>query len=134
MHPPWAKPFWPLSVRWSSPARAATIAKKLDALAAAVSPAKNKLDDERADHLSLFNIIGDPMLRMRYPGPVSLDVPATADAGCELKISGSSPMTGRATVELVVRPRPFRPAIAAPCDLPQRSGRPFIFPDGVQNG
>ena len=97
--------------------------KKLDALAAAVSPAINKLDDERADHLSLFNIIGDPMLRMRYPGPVALDVPATADAGGEVKISGASPVAGRATVELVVRRDRFAQR------LPRRASYPNDLDD-----
>ena len=77
--------------------------KKLDSLAAALSPAKNKLDAERAEHLALFNIIGDPMLRMRYPKSVPLEVPATARSGSGLQISGNSPVAGRATIELVVR-------------------------------
>lgn len=77
--------------------------KKLDSLAAAVSPAPDKLDAERAEHLSLFNIIGDPMLRLRRPQTVAIDVPATFTSGGVLEISAKSPVAGRATVELAVR-------------------------------
>ncbi|MBN2290978.1 MAG: hypothetical protein JXM70_01050, partial [Pirellulales bacterium] len=83
--------------------------EKLDALAAALNPTKTKLEVERLEHLWLFNIIGDPMLRMRYPKPVAIDVPATAESGGDLHVSGTSPVAGRAIVELVVRRDGFAP-------------------------
>jgi len=75
----------------------------LDSIARAISPAPKQLAAELAEHLLLFNLIGDPLLRLRHPQTVALDVPASATAGKRLKVTGSSPMQGRATVELVVR-------------------------------
>ncbi|HYW78904.1 MAG TPA: C25 family cysteine peptidase, partial [Thermoguttaceae bacterium] len=74
----------------------------IDSIARAVSPAPKQLAAELAEHLLLFNLIGDPLLRLRHPQPVALDVPGSAMAGTRLKVTGSSPMPGRATVELVV--------------------------------
>ena len=36
----------------------------LDAIAAAFSPAGDQLEAERAEHLDLFNLLGDPLLRV----------------------------------------------------------------------
>ena len=74
----------------------------LDALAAVVSPNSQKLAAERAEHLLLFNLIGDPLLRLRHPQPVVLQTPATAVAGGPLTVSGISGVDGRGTIELVV--------------------------------
>ncbi|MGD9719958.1 MAG: C25 family cysteine peptidase [Pirellulales bacterium] len=58
---------------------------------------------ERYEHLDLFNLLGDPLLRLPFPQPVKLAVPATALPGGALEITGHSPIAGRCTVELVVR-------------------------------
>ena len=75
----------------------------LDAVAAALSPAPEDLEAERGEHLLLFNLIGDPLLRIRYPKPVPVDVTPTAVADGSVKVSGESPIAGRATIELVAR-------------------------------
>ena len=81
----------------------------LDTVAAALSPAPKKLAAERAEHLLLFNLTGDPMLRLRHPKAVEVEVPSLiaappqATAGRTLEVSGTSPVEGRATIELVVR-------------------------------
>ncbi|KKK61029.1 hypothetical protein LCGC14_3018420, partial [marine sediment metagenome] len=75
----------------------------LDSIAKAISPAPKKLAAELAEHLLLFNLIGDPLLRLRYPQSVALEVPATTVAGGPLTVSGTCRLDGRATVELVVR-------------------------------
>ncbi|OHB69194.1 MAG: hypothetical protein A2V70_02160 [Planctomycetes bacterium RBG_13_63_9] len=94
----------------------------IDAIAAGISPAPKKLAVERAEHLLLFNLFGDPLLRLRYPKPVELEVPATATAGEPLEVRGVSPVAGRATIELVVhRARlTFKPPDRA--EYPQTSG------------
>jgi len=74
----------------------------LDGIAAAISPAPKMLAEERAEHVQMFNLIGDPLLRIRHPKPIALDVPATAAAGKPLKITGTCPIDGRGTVELAV--------------------------------
>ena len=75
----------------------------LDGIAKAISPAPNRLAAERAEHLLLLNLIGDPMLRLRHPKEVKLKVPPIAAAGGPLNVSGTSPVDGRGKVELVVR-------------------------------
>jgi hypothetical protein len=75
----------------------------LDSLAAAISPAPVDLPAERAEHLDLFNLIGDPLLRLRYPQSVEIEVAEQATAGTVLSIRGQSPVQGGATIELVSR-------------------------------
>ncbi len=75
----------------------------LDMLAALVSPTASKLPQERAEHLALFNLLGDPLLRCRYPQPVEIDAPATIVAGKRIAMRAVSSVDGRAIVELVVR-------------------------------
>ncbi len=74
----------------------------LDALAAVVSPMPDKLAEQRREHALLFNLIGDPLLRLRRPKPVDLSVPAEISPGGTVAVAGSSPIDGRAVVELVV--------------------------------
>ena len=50
----------------------------------------------------MFNLIGDPLLRIRHPEPIALDVPANAAAGKPLKVAGACAVDGRGTVELAV--------------------------------
>jgi hypothetical protein len=73
----------------------------LDALAAALSPAPSKLAAERQEHVLLFNLLGDPMLRLRQPKPVDIAVSGT-EAGPLLEVRGKCPIDGLATVELAV--------------------------------
>ena len=75
----------------------------LDVLSAALSGVPAKLAAERAEHVRLFNLIGDPMLRLRHPRKVTLEMARSAEAGDLLEVTGTSPVDGRATVELVVR-------------------------------
>jgi hypothetical protein len=49
----------------------------------------------------MFNLLGDPLLRLYYPDSVELEVDDKVTAGAYLAIRGTSPITGRATVELV---------------------------------
>jgi hypothetical protein len=75
--------------------------KLLDLLARAISPDPQLLDAERREHILLFNLFGDPLMRMYYPQPLSVDVPDKVMAGTHLEIRGKSPLTGTGTVELV---------------------------------
>jgi hypothetical protein len=56
----------------------------LDALAAAISPKPTKLAAERREHVLLFNLFGDPMLRLPCPEPVQIGVAGTARPGEEM--------------------------------------------------
>jgi hypothetical protein len=75
----------------------------MDALARILSPAPADLSAELEEHLDLFNLLGDPLLTLRHPAPVTLQVPASAGAGERLEVSGVSTVSGIATIELVVR-------------------------------
>ncbi|MCH8922325.1 MAG: hypothetical protein IIA67_04135 [Planctomycetes bacterium] len=75
----------------------------LDMLAKTISPKDVDLAEERKEHLHLFNLIGDPLLRLRHPEPIKVEVAGLAVAGGELRVSGRCALKGRCTLELVVR-------------------------------
>lgn len=75
----------------------------LDAIAAVVSPNGVKPADERAEHVLLFNLIGDPLLRIPHPGEATIEAPRFVTAGEMLRLAGKCDVDGHCTVELVVR-------------------------------
>lgn len=75
----------------------------LDALAAAISPAKDLLAEERLEHVQLFNLLGDPLLKLHHPREITVSLDKDATAGDEVEIRCSSPIAGRCTIELVCR-------------------------------
>jgi hypothetical protein len=99
----------------------------LDLIALAISPSPSKLDVERREHVQLFNLIGDPLLRIRYPKPVSLELPTAIGPGGRLQVDGTCPVDGRAVVELIL-PR-TQPAGEPPtrAGYPDSAGRQTEF-------
>ncbi len=75
----------------------------LDALAKALSPAPDLLDEERREHLSLFNLLGDPLLRLPRPQPLRLEVASDLSAGELAKVKLASGVGGKCTLDLVCR-------------------------------
>ncbi|MFP6675158.1 MAG: C25 family cysteine peptidase [Pirellulaceae bacterium] len=75
----------------------------LDTLAATFSPNKDHLADELREHVYLFNLIGDPLLRIRRPQPIALSVKTHQVAGGLCRVQLQSPIAGRALVEIVCR-------------------------------
>ena len=75
--------------------------KLLDLLGKAVSPTPNLLKQERLEHILLFNLFGDPLMRMPYPESIELEVADRATAGTFLEVRGTSPVSGTGIVELV---------------------------------
>lgn len=75
----------------------------LDAIASAVSPSTDLLREERIEHLSLFNLIGDPLLVIRYPEEIEVKSESSIAAGEPLQVTGRSSIDGRVTIELVCR-------------------------------
>jgi len=95
------------------PAEKSQVRDMLDSVASMVSPKESQRADERAEHVVLFNLIGDPCLRLRWPQNVSLAAVADGGDATKLVVEGDSPVAGRATIELV---RPlgqlgFRPPV-----------------------
>jgi hypothetical protein len=77
--------------------------KLLDSLARAMHPTKDDVDAERLEHLLLFNLIGDPLLRIPYPSAVHVSAPQRVTAGTSILVEGQSSIPGDAVVELVCR-------------------------------
>ena len=75
----------------------------LDPMARLLSGGKHDLADERAEHLLLFNLLGDPLLRMKYPGAVEVTAAREATPGSRIEVSGHCDSPGRLTLELVCR-------------------------------
>jgi len=77
--------------------------RSLDAVARTMSPTAAEMDAERAEHLDLFNLLGDPLLRVQYPSELSVEAPATATAGQTVIVKADAPWPGKAVIELSVR-------------------------------
>jgi hypothetical protein len=75
----------------------------LDALATWFSPQPDRLNEERLEHIQLFNLLGDPLMRLPQPGEVRLEVPDRVHAGERLIVRGTTSLAGRLTLELVCR-------------------------------
>ena len=75
----------------------------LDALAAALSPAGNTLEEERAEHLDLFTLIGDPLLQLQQPQVAQVRVAPNEPNSGTLSVVVQSPVAGKCTLELVTR-------------------------------
>lgn len=75
----------------------------LDALAAAISPAADQLPAERLEHVALFNLLGDPLLRLPQPRPVEVHVADNTRGGELLTVSGRCELAGEGWIELVCR-------------------------------
>ena len=68
-----------------------------------MSPDPQLLHSERLEHLLLFNLFGDPLLKLKYPQAVRLEVADKAMAGTHLEIRGNAPVAGRCRIVLVCR-------------------------------
>ena len=72
----------------------------LDSLAGNLSPAPGLLKEEREEHALMFNLLGDPLLRLNYPNGVKLSSLATAKIGEQLNVTFRAPVAGDAVLEL----------------------------------
>ncbi len=73
----------------------------MDALAKAVGPNGSDLTAERLEHLAIFNLIGDPLLTLPFPREMQVSAQASAGAGNQILVSGTTPCSGDCTIELV---------------------------------
>jgi hypothetical protein len=51
----------------------------------------------------LFNLLGDPLMRLQHPHEITLHAHTSVTAGERLEITGSSQIAGTCTIELVCR-------------------------------
>jgi len=73
----------------------------IDAMAALLNPVDPR--DELIEHLWLFNLLGDPLLRLRQPQAIRVTCPAEIARGETIEVSAVIPIAGQATLELVPR-------------------------------
>lgn len=85
-----------------------TLRQMLQGTGLALSPSPDLLTTECWEHLSMMHLFGDPLLRLQRPEQISIEVPATAQAGTSLRVEGSSPLAGKLCVELVYPRDRFR--------------------------
>lgn len=78
-------------------------AKMLDTLAEKLNPAGTSAADERAETTQVFNLLGDPLLRIAHPAELPLSGPREILAGKSITLQGTAPFAGRCKLELVVR-------------------------------
>lgn len=72
----------------------------VDLLATALSPDAEQLPAERVEHIHLYNLLGDPTLRLQHPQAIVLDVPSGLSRGEKLVVRGVAPHGGKLTVSL----------------------------------
>ena len=70
----------------------------IDTVAKLVSPAGTTLSDERDEHMSLYNLLGDPLLSMNPPQELPFKVDVGYPAGEPLNLEFTSPIDGRLAV------------------------------------
>jgi len=58
---------------------------------------------QRQEHLHLFNLLGDPLLKIKYPQEIPISVNSIVTEGSEVPIQLKMPIAGQATIELIVR-------------------------------
>jgi hypothetical protein len=75
--------------------------KSLDQLASGLSPPPVDLAAERREHVLMYQLLGDPLLRIQFPRELKLDAPTEATSGQSLTIKGRSEVAGRCTIELI---------------------------------
>jgi hypothetical protein len=72
----------------------------IEALAGVFSPTRDLLDQERLEHAQLFNLLGDPLLRLPKSESMGITAPRSAVSGDSIIVRGASPQSGRMLVEL----------------------------------
>lgn len=75
--------------------------KSLDALAGGLSPPPVDLAAERREHVLMYQLFGDPLLRLQYPHDLQLAASSEVAGDQSLSIDGRSEVAGECTVELV---------------------------------
>lgn len=77
----------------------------LDAMASLIMPGTKPdlLRAERLEHVALFHILGDPLLRLRHPQPLEVDSADAAPSGRPLEILIRSSIAGDARIDLLCR-------------------------------
>lgn len=73
----------------------------LNGLAQLITPGGADLKQERLEHAMLYNLLGDPLLRIPHVEPLEIQCTEEVTAGGKVEVSGTWPQAGQAHVELV---------------------------------
>jgi hypothetical protein len=74
----------------------------IEAVGKTFQGSSDDLAAERIEHLDLFNLLGDPLVRLPCPSVATVESDSQVAAGQDLEVAGTSPLEGTCTVELVV--------------------------------
>ena len=95
---------------------ASSFRETLDRAAKIFDPTASRLEDQLEDHVALFNLFGDPLLRVKFPERCAVEAPELAYSTQTIPVSGIVPnATNRQTtvrVELLLAD--FRSPVAKP--------------------
>lgn len=69
-------------------------------MAEALSPDGHELQAERREHVRLMNLLGDPLLKLRYPKEIEISAPDQAAPGEKIVVRGNTPLGGSILVAL----------------------------------
>lgn len=72
----------------------------IDSLAAMISPAGTVLADERREHAAIYNLLGDPTLRLHHPYTVAISAPTGSSPSDPVMIDVTSPIDGELRLTL----------------------------------
>lgn len=78
--------------------------KLIDMLATALTPSPDLLPPERLEHVHLYNLLGDPALRLQHPESISLTAPRSVTSGASFEVAGVAPHAGTLTVAVCPLP------------------------------
>ena len=70
----------------------------IDSLARMLDPTRDRLDEQRLDHVHLFHLFGDPLLRLPTPLEVKLETPETARPNTTIMVRGVLPDSERTVI------------------------------------
>lgn len=89
--------------------------RAIDTMARTLNSKSTDLKAERAENVLVFNLLGDPLLRLQYPQEATVSTLTEADAGSVIEVTGTSPIDGPCVVDLSVRRDRFtmRPPVRA---------------------
>jgi hypothetical protein len=100
----------PLKKNSKQSIRQRSIRENLEIMAKTFDPMPKQLHDQLADHIAMFHLFGDPLLRLPVPQTIRLNCPAKIKSGGTLRLNGSfngssgdtsRNINGTMTIELV---------------------------------
>ena len=81
--------------------RSSGTAKSLDTLALTLNKLSPDLKAERLEHVQMYHLFGDPLLRLSHPKEVKVEPISSVMQGEKMVIKGTSPIDGKCIIELV---------------------------------